>query len=550
MRNTVRLICAALLGMWAATPALSQELRFLDAKQGGAFLATPDEYTRRMSDFDLRVMIRTTQKKTIQDYLALARSAAQSWTADEQQRVAAAFEFIRPELSANSVPLPKEVLMIKTSGAEEWEAAYTRGAAIILPAGDLAQNEQGLRRLVAHELFHVLARTFPEMTNRIYPAIGFHPCGALALPPDIAGRILNNPDTPRNDHCIEVTSSAGPVTGMPTLLSPDGKFDPDLKGGIGAVLSRMQTGLMVVTPAPGGVARPVLVNGMPRIIPWRELPDLSAKIGRNTGYLIHAEEMLADNFALLVTSAGNVPSPEVLERIRVALRTAGAPPIADAKLRDTRAPAGDPDISGVWQVRGSGLRIVTTQGGDPPWKPWAEKVFRDRAEDEKRGVTRWDPTGACYGSGVPRIFTAGYFTEIIQTEDAIVWIYESQHVWRIIHMNQRMPAKLEHNIRGYSVGHWEGDTLVVETAGLSRKGQIDERGTMMTDSTRVIERIRRVGNQLENTFTVIDPTAYERPWQSRRVFNFMGGHQLSEYVCEENNRNVPGADGKFITIIK
>jgi hypothetical protein len=225
-------------------------------------------------------------------------------------------------------------------------------------------------------------------------------------------------------------------------------------------------------------------------------------------------------------------------------------PAGDSGLRDSRAPAGDPNISGVWQVRGAGLRIAPVAGGDPPWKPWAEKVFRDRAEDEKKGVTRWDPTGACYGSGVPRIFTAGYLTEIIQTADAIVWIYESQHVWRIIHMNQKMPAKLEHHIRGHSVGHWEGDTLVVETAGLSRKGQIDERGTMMTDNTRIIERIRKVGNQLENNFTIIDPTAYEKPWESRRVFNYVGDQRIAEYVCEENNRNTPGPDGKFITVIK
>lgn len=225
-------------------------------------------------------------------------------------------------------------------------------------------------------------------------------------------------------------------------------------------------------------------------------------------------------------------------------------PVGDPRLRDTRAPASEPNISGVWQVRSAGLRIAPVEGGDPPWKPWAEKVFRDRAEDEERGVTRWDPTGACYGSGVPRIFTAGYLTEIIQTEDKIIWMYESQHVWRVIHMNAEMPRDLEHNIRGYSVGRWEGDTLVVETAGLSRKGQIDERGTMMTDHTRLIERIRRDGDQLENTFTIIDPTAYDAPWTSRRVFRYAGDLRPAEYVCEENNRNVPGPDGKFITIIR
>jgi hypothetical protein len=319
MKISALMPCTALLAAFLAQPVLSQELRFLDARQGGDFLATPDEYTRRMSDFDLRVMIRTRQKKSMQDYLALARSAARSWTDEERQRITAAYDSIRAELKDLAVPLPREVLLIKTSGAEEWDAAYTRGPAIILPVADLSGNEQGLRRLVAHELFHVLARAFPQMTNRIYPAIGFNPCGELRLPPQIAARVLNNPDTPRNDHCIELTAATGRVTGMPALLSPDGEFNPDMKGGIGAVLSRMQTGLMVLTPGPDGTMSPVLVNGSPRIIPWKELPDLSAKIGRNTGYLIHAEEMLADNFALLVTRAANVPSPEVLARIRAAL---------------------------------------------------------------------------------------------------------------------------------------------------------------------------------------------------------------------------------------
>lgn len=228
---------------------------------------------------------------------------------------------------------------------------------------------------------------------------------------------------------------------------------------------------------------------------------------------------------------------------------AAAPPAGDARLRDTQAPVTEPNISGVWRVAGGGLRITPIGGGDPPWKPWAEKVFRDRAADEARGVTRWDPTGACWGSGVPRIFTAGYLTEIIQTGDKILWLYESQHVWRVIHMNAKMPARLDHDIRGYSVGRWEGDTLVVETAGLSRMGQIDERGTMMTDHTRLIERIRRDGDQLENTFTIIDPTAYEAPWTSRRMFRYVADERPAEYICEENNRNVPGPDGKFITIL-
>jgi hypothetical protein len=301
--------------------AFCQELRFLDAERGGTFLSTPDEYTRRMNAFDIQVMMRTDQPRTIEQYLALAKSAAMSWTPEEQQRVSAAYDALRAALQALSVPLVPRIDMIKTSGLEEWNAAYTRGAAIILPASYLGRSDASLRRLMAHELFHVLARAFPDMTRKLYPALGFQPCGEIAMPPAMSARVLNNPDTPVNDHCIEVMLGAERVAGMPVMLSPDGRFDPKIEGGIGAVIARMQTGLMVVQPgANGGPSRPVLHDGEPRIIPWPEVPDLSAKIGRNTGYLIHAEEMLADNFALLVTGAANVASPEVLERMRAALK--------------------------------------------------------------------------------------------------------------------------------------------------------------------------------------------------------------------------------------
>ena len=222
--------------------------------------------------------------------------------------------------------------------------------------------------------------------------------------------------------------------------------------------------------------------------------------------------------------------------------SAAAPlPIGDPALRDSRASTAEPNISGVWQVRGAGLRIAPMEGGDPPWKPWAEKVFRDRAADEKRGVTQWDPTGACYGSGTPRILTVGYMTEIIQTADVIVWTFESQHVYRVIQMNRKMPANPGHSIRGYSVGHWEGDTLVVETRNMTATNAITP--YPRSAEARVIERWQRrndpqYGDSLHVDVTVIDPQVFAEPGRGEGLLKrapkgvHVGGYNCSEQLWD------------------
>jgi hypothetical protein len=222
----------------------------------------------------------------------------------------------------------------------------------------------------------------------------------------------------------------------------------------------------------------------------------------------------------------------------------------DPGLRDARTPASVPNISGVWEMERYGLRIAPEKG-DPPWRPWAKKVFDDRAEAEKAGRPMWDPTAACYGSGMPRLLTVGYPIEIIQTPDSIVFLYESQHVFRVVRMNAKHLEGIEPTFMGDAVGRWEGDTLVIETRNLSGRQQIDERGTPMTEKTHLVERIRKIDDTtLEDVFTITDPDAYTAPWTVRRTYKFAPETRFLDYVCEENNRNPPGADGVVATGVK
>lgn len=220
-----------------------------------------------------------------------------------------------------------------------------------------------------------------------------------------------------------------------------------------------------------------------------------------------------------------------------------APPVlGDPALRDARVPASVPNISGVWQVRGFDRRTRPVDG-ETPWLPWVKEVFDKRAAAEQAGAPLYDPTAACLPSGTPRIIAAPYPVEIVQTPDKTVFLYEAQHLFRVVHMDAEHPKQVQPSFLGHAVGKWEGDTLVIDTVGLRKDTQIDEAGTVHSEDMHVVERIRRVDDTLEILFTITDPKAFSKPWTAQRVWHFRPDVRLLEYVCEENNRNAPDESG-------
>ena len=220
-----------------------------------------------------------------------------------------------------------------------------------------------------------------------------------------------------------------------------------------------------------------------------------------------------------------------------------------AAAQDGKAPAAQAgaDLSGVWQTRGFQRRVQPMDGTETPWLPWTKEAFDKRQAAEKAGSPLYDPTAACLPSGVPRIMAAPYPIEIIHTPTKVVILHEVQHLFRIIHLDRKEhPKNLTPSFFGHSIGHWEGDTLVVDTIGLNDMTQIDEAGTQHSDALHVVERIRKVdANTLEDIITIEDPKAFTKPWTARRLFSPKPGLRFMEYVCEEINRNAPNAQGEL-----
>jgi hypothetical protein len=142
---------------------------------------------------------------------------------------------------------------------------------------------------------------------------------------------------------------------------------------------------------------------------------------------------------------------------------------------------------------------------------------------------------------MPRLMESPYPIEIVQTAGRITFLHEVAHNVRRIWLNRPHPKHLTPTFLGNSIGHWEGDTLVVDTAALNDRTFIDDEGSSHSTQEHVIERYRKIDNgaSLELIMTVEDPVTLEHSYSYRRVYHWRPDVRPQEYVCEENNRNAP-----------
>jgi hypothetical protein len=186
---------------------------------------------------------------------------------------------------------------------------------------------------------------------------------------------------------------------------------------------------------------------------------------------------------------------------------------------------GKPDLTGVYGFAG-------VRGAMPPTlKPGAEKFRIVRGPNEIRGNTTLGPD--CVPLGVPQSFVTPYPFQIVQTPKFILMVFEYPNTFRFIPTDGRShPADPDPTWMGDSVGHWEGDTLVVDAVGFNDKTEVS--GYMHTESLHVVERYRRVETGLQYDVTVDDPNVFASPWTlPARILPFRPDlERVDEYVCE------------------
>jgi len=232
-----------------------------------------------------------------------------------------------------------------------------------------------------------------------------------------------------------------------------------------------------------------------------------------------AERPLATLRAAALLSMALAATAAHAQQTAAAGHAAKPPPAPTPRLADGTVDLGG---DGIWSqpwITDFGKQLVGGPDAKVPFLPWTKAMYDYNAENK----VAYDPEGFC-----------------LPPKRIIVIFEGGAHVWREIHMDGRALPKREDinpTYFGYSVGHWEGDTLVVEATGFNEKTWLNFNGTMHTEQLRTIEKFTRPNRDtLHYEATIIDPGAYSEPWTVAWDIPWTAGAELTEYICQENNQ--------------
>src|SRR5579871_6863756 len=206
------------------------------------------------------------------------------------------------------------------------------------------------------------------------------------------------------------------------------------------------------------------------------------------------------------------------------------------------------DLSGVWmQYRDGDVPGTPGMNGvnehfRPPLTPWGEDQFKNaHALQGNAAIAGKEDNSAlrCEPSGPPQVLILPNPWEIVQIPGRVLMFFEEQHIWREIWTDGRpLPKDPDPSWLGYSVGHWEGDTFIVETAGFNDKTPLDRQGRPHSEALKVVERYRRrdFGHlDVESTFD--DPKFYTRPFTIKVPHDLLPDGDIFESYCTDNEKD-------------
>lgn len=199
---------------------------------------------------------------------------------------------------------------------------------------------------------------------------------------------------------------------------------------------------------------------------------------------------------------------------------------------------GKPDMSGVWNqpyVPDMSKDGRGQQGEhELPFTEFGLKVWK--AYDASQG----DYTGNCLPFGLLRDINSPHPMQIVQNDNFIAFLFEQNSWFHSVPTDGRPhPKDPEPTWEGNSVGHWEGDTLVIDTIGFNDKTRMDTIGHPHSDKLHTIEKMRRIdAGHIAYEITIDDPVIYSRPWKNVRTFVLRPDWEIMEYSCEENNKDI------------
>lgn len=313
MKN--RIILAVLIAMLTGTSCSHQQNRyqFADQKESASLLTQKDKFIEAWSDFD--IFARSGGASSDKEKLVIEiGSQALDWSTGEKDTIQKILDSITNSINhlQLNIPFPKTIKLVKTTGEEEWGAmAYTRQNYIVLNENFLSLPEEQCYHILTHELFHIASRNSKEFRDRMYSIIGFENAGNLQVSDSLKASFITNPDTPENYSYTNVSVEGKSHRIAMILYSTRPYTEGDL-------MEYLNLGFIEVDDSEN--PSPILKEGKPVIFSYQQLEGFFDQVGQNTGYILHPEEILAENFAFAVHGTEGLPSPQIIETMIIEMQ--------------------------------------------------------------------------------------------------------------------------------------------------------------------------------------------------------------------------------------
>jgi hypothetical protein len=275
---------------------VSRRVDFADVHRARHLLGRRDDWARQLSDFDLGIRQKTAARTSLNKFLDFAENAGRGWTLQEKAGWQPLIDKLSKAMKGLDLELP-DIDLVKTSGNEEFDAAYTRERAIMFPQSIVSEHAsapRGVYFLLAHEMFHVLSRADSRLRDELYALLGFKKVRGFDYPAELEERRVSNPDAFEYQHTLTVQTASGNVDVLPVnqSLVP---LNEAIQ--LPNFFTALDIVLLAVNPRTGKARRDS--NG--NLIKYSfDNTNWVPLMLRNSSYIIHAEEVMADNFATLM----------------------------------------------------------------------------------------------------------------------------------------------------------------------------------------------------------------------------------------------------------
>ncbi|MFX0074923.1 MAG: hypothetical protein ACFE96_05740 [Candidatus Hermodarchaeota archaeon] len=293
--------------------------KLVDAQKASSIIAIKDDYILNFSEFDLQSRLGTFEKVTKEDLVEFLSQQTVDWTNSEETIINRIFDELDIIYTPYKKYLVNEVKIIKTTGREECDAAYTRKECIYIPISMVHWPYEELKELIAHELFHVVSTYNPTFRNELYLKLGFNPCPELDIPDNYQHTYVSNPDTIGKNCYVKFQTNGTQKKAVPFLYAK-----APYRGGYFFEYFRFT---FLETEIKDKKCVPLYENNKPKFIRTpQKLFDLCEEIDPyNNQHRLHPEEILAYYWSLLPFSESNLQfyKRSYLEKISALLSKEG-----------------------------------------------------------------------------------------------------------------------------------------------------------------------------------------------------------------------------------